>query len=123
MANHEINAMMETTMGKIKEMVDVNTVVGEPIFTPDGGTVIPVSKCTFGFCVGGSEFGKNESAKSFGGGSGIGVTVVPTAFLVIDASGVKLVPITPPAGNTVDRLVEMVPGVIDKITALFKGGS
>ena len=111
--------MMGTSMGKIKEMVDVNTVVGTPIFCPDNSTIIPVSKCSFGFAVGGSEFGATNS--HFGGGSGAGVNVQPIAFLVITPQGqVSLLPVTAPATNSIERAIEMAPTIVDKITALIK---
>ena len=109
--------MMSASMSKIKEMVDVNTVVGAPIQTPDGNTVIPVSKCTFGFAVGGTEYGQN---RHFGGGSGAGVTVSPIGFLVISESRVNLLPVNPPASTSVDRVIEMAPSLIDKIVSFFR---
>lgn len=113
----DIVGLMNASMSKIKEMVDVNTVVGSPIFTPDGNTIIPVSKCTFGFAVGGTEFGQ---AKNFGGGSGAGVSVSPIGFLVINGQSVSLLPVNPPAGTSLDRAIEMAPGLIDKIAGLMK---
>jgi sporulation protein YtfJ len=124
MDKHPISDLMETTMQKIREMVDVNTIVGDPISTPEGITIIPVSKVSFGFASGGSDF-SSKSAKAeqppvmFGGGSGAGVHIVPIAFLVINDTDVKLLPVTPPAGNTVDRVVELIPGLIDKIKRMF----
>lgn len=114
---HPINELMGTTMSKIKEMVDVNTIVGTPITTPDGTTIIPVSKVSFGFASGGSDFqGKNtQAAANFGGGSGAGVTINPIAFLVVSNGNVKLIPVNVPAGNTVDRIVDMVPELMDKV--------
>lgn len=114
---HPINELMGTTMSKIKEMVDVNTIVGTPITTPDGTTIIPVSKVSFGFASGGSDFqGKNpQAAANFGGGSGAGVTINPIAFLVVSNGNVRLIPVNVPAGNTVDRIVDMVPELVDKV--------
>ncbi|MCL2031089.1 MAG: GerW family sporulation protein [Oscillospiraceae bacterium] len=109
--------MMNASMTQIKEMVDVNTIVGSPIQTPDGSTVIPVSKCSFGFAVGGSEFGQS---KNFGGGSGAGVTVSPIGFLVINSHSVSLLPVNPPAGTALDRAIEMAPSMFDKVSSLFK---
>jgi sporulation protein YtfJ len=116
--NHPINDLMETTMAKIREMVDTNTVVGQPIVTDDGVTLIPVSKLTFGFASGGSDFaGKNQQAsKNFGGGAGAGVSVMPVAFLVVKDGNVKLIPVAPPAADTAGRVVEMVPEMFDKVT-------
>jgi sporulation protein YtfJ len=116
--NHPINDLMETTMAKIREMVDTNTVVGQPIVTEDGVTLIPVSKLSFGFASGGSDFaGKNQqTSKNFGGGAGAGVSVMPVAFLVVKDGNVKLIPVAPPAADTAGRVVEMVPEMFDKVT-------
>ncbi len=114
---------METTMRKIREMVDVNTIVGSPITTPDGITLIPVSKVSFGFAAGGSDFQtKNQQANqnnAFGGGSGAGVTIVPVAFITVKEGNVKLLSVNPPAGTAVDRIVELVPDVLDKVKDLM----
>ena len=81
--NHPINEVLNTTMSRIREMVDTNTVVGQPIVTADGVTLIPVSKLSFGFATGGSDFGKTPNVeKNFGGGAGAGVNVTPVAFLI-----------------------------------------
>ncbi len=120
---HTISEVMGVTMENIKEMVDVNTIVGEPIHTPDGVTIIPVSKVSFGFASGGSEFTtKNIQAGSnnpFGGGGGAGVTIVPIAFLVVRGENVRMIPIGPPAGGAVERVIDMVPEVVDKVTAFI----
>ena len=121
MDKHPINDMMSATMQKIREMIDVNTIVGEPIVTPDGITAIPISKVSFGFAAGGSDFAtKNQQAgdNSFGGGSGAGVNISPVAFLIIKDRTVKMLPIAPPVSTTVDRIVELIPEVIDKISEL-----
>lgn len=118
--NHPINDLMSTTMQKIREMVDVNTIVGQPINTADGITLIPVSKLSFGFASGGTDFvSKNHKPgenNTFGGGSGAGVNISPVAFLVVKGDSVRLLPVDPPAGTTVDRVIEMVPEVVDKVT-------
>ena len=123
MDKHPIGDLMETTMQKIKEMVDVNTIVGSPIVTADGITLIPISKVSFGFASGGSDFQtKNQQANqnnAFGGGSGAGVNIVPVAFLVVKGTSIKLLNISPPASSTVDRIIEMVPEVIDKVSELM----
>ncbi len=117
--NHPINELMSTTMQKIREMVDANTIIGEPIRTDDV-TLIPVSKLTFGFTAGGSDFTtknqKPNAENSFGGGGGAGVSITPVAFLAVRGSSVKLISVAPPAMSTVDRVVEMVPDVVDKVT-------
>lgn len=118
--NHPINDLMSTTMQKIREMVDVNTIVGQPITTPEGMTLIPVSKLSFGFASGGSDFvSKNHKPgenNTFGGGSGAGVNISPVAFLIVKGDSVRLLPVDPPASTTVDRVIEMVPEVVDKVT-------
>ena len=119
MEKHPIGDLMEVTMQKIREMVDVNTVVGQPISTPDGIMMIPVSKVSFGFGCGGGDFVSKSQAPGavnpFAGGSGAGINIVPVAFLVIKDGSVKLVSIAPPANTTVDRVIELVPEIIDKV--------
>ena len=118
--DHPINGLMDTTMKKIKEMVDVNTIIGDPITTPDGTTVIPVSKVTYGFASGGTDFPtKKESKDCFGGGSGAGVTIQPIAVLVIANGDVRMISIEKYDGAA-DRVVGMVPDLVDKVTGLFK---
>jgi len=111
-------------MQKIREMVDVNTVVGTPVAVGNDTTIIPVTKVGFGFASGGSDFESRREKTAepylFGGGSGAGVRIVPIAFLVVSPSGIKVVPVNPPAGNTVDRIVELVPEVIDKVEGLIR---
>lgn len=123
MDKHPIGDLMETTMQKIKEMVDVNTIVGSPIITADGITLIPISKVSFGFASGGSDFQTKHQQQNqnnaFGGGSGAGVNIVPVAFLVVKGSNIKLLNIAPPASTTIDRIIEMVPDVIDKVGDLM----
>ena len=111
--------MLENTMSKIREMVDVNSVIGEPITTPDGVTIIPVSKVSVGFGGGGSDFvSKNAGHDNpFGGGAGGGVKVTPVAFLIIKDGSVRMLPVAAPANTTADRLVEMIPDTLDKLTA------
>ena len=117
MADHTIVDLMATTMSKIREMVDVNTIIGNPITTPDNVTIIPVSKLSFGFGTGGADYSSKDArpAPNFGGFSGAGVTVNPVAFLVISGEDVKLLPVSPPAANTVDRIIETAPTVVEKI--------
>jgi len=115
--NHPINEVLQTTMNKIREMVDANTVVGQPIVTQEGVTVIPVSKISLGFATGGSDFGKSQNIpKNFGGGAGAGVNVVPVGFLIVKDGNVRLLPVAPPAADTAGRVVEMVPEMFDKVT-------
>ena len=110
-------------MQKIREMVDVNTIVGVPISTVDGITLIPVSKVSFGFASGGSDFlTKNQQPgqnNTFGGGSGAGVHITPVAFVVINNGSVKMLNVAPPVTTTVDRVIDMVPDVIDKVNEMI----
>lgn len=118
----EINQVMQDTMAKIKEMVDVNTIVGNPITTPDGVTLIPVSKVTFGFAAGGSD-GKSKETQPvrFGAGSGAGVTISPVAFIVLSGGNARLLYVDPPANTTVDRIIDLAPQLVDKFKEM-KGG-
>ena len=122
MAEHVLGDIMSVTMEKLRNMVDVNTIVGTPISTQDGITLIPISKVSFGFASGGSDFSgkKQEAPVMFGGGSGAGVSIVPIAFLVVSEGNVKLLPMATAPNTTFDRLVEMVPDVIDKISDYVK---
>ena len=120
MSEHPINSLMDTTMKKIKELIDVNTIVGDPITTPDGTTIIPISKVTYGFASGGSDLPtKKENRECFGGGSGAGVTIQPIGFLSISKGHVKMIPIES-YDSPVDRLVGMIPEAFDKISSFVK---
>jgi len=118
MERHPIGDLTEVTLSKIKEMVDVNTIVGEPITTPDGITLIPVSKVTFGFGGGGSDLPIKDRG-GFGGLNGAGVKIDPVGFLTISDGVVKMLNISAPANTTVDRLVELIPELIDKTEQLI----
>ena len=114
--------MLDSTIAKIREMVDVNSVVGEPITTVDGVTIIPISKVSVGFGGGGSDFvskNVNHQENPFGGGIGAGVKVTPVAFLIIKDGNVRMLPVAAPANTTADRLVEMVPDTLDKIASFI----
>ena len=114
--------MLENTIAKIREMVDVNSVVGDPITTADGVTIIPISKVSVGFGGGGSDFvskNVNRQDNPIGGGAGGGVKVTPIAFLIVKDGNVRMLPVAAPANTTADRLVEMVPDVLDKISAFI----
>ena len=115
----QIPNMLESTIQKIREMVDVNSVISEPISTPDGVTIIPVSKVSVGFGGGGSDFTKKTTAgdNPFGGGVGGGVKVTPICFLIVKDGNVRMMPVAEPANTTADRIVEMVPDTLDKLTA------
>lgn len=122
--NHPLPEMMGSSLTKIKDMVDVNTIIGDPITTPEGVTIIPVSKVKIGYAGGGSDFAPKgypaNKDNAFGGGSGAGVTITPVAFLVIKGESVRLMPVAEPASNSVERLVEMLPELIDQVSALTK---
>ena len=110
--------MLETTIQKIREMVDVNSVIGQPITTPDGVTIIPVSKVSVGFGGGGSDFTNKKGGENpFGGGVGGGVNVTPICFLIVKDGNVRMMPVAAPANTTADRIVEMVPDTLEKLTA------
>ena len=114
--------MLENTIAKIREMVDVNSVIGNPITTPDGTTIIPVSKVSVGFGGGGSDFvskNVNKQENPFGGGAGGGVKVTTIAFLIIKDGNVRMLPVATPANSTADRLVEQVPDVLDRISSFI----
>ncbi|MEW5865258.1 MAG: GerW family sporulation protein [Bacillota bacterium] len=138
MPDHPIEALMKTTMESIKEMVDVNTILGDPVETPDGTVVLPVSRVTFGFAAGGSEFPTgdrqagqgtaqrnqagqggaqtNEQAGGlpFGGGAGAGITVQPVAFLVVGQGQIRALPVD--GGAIIDRLIDVVPSLLGQIS-------
>lgn len=117
---HPIGSLMDTTMEKIKEMVDVNTIIGEPITSPDGTLIIPVSKVSYGFAAGGSDLPtKKENKDCFGGGSGAGVTIQPVAFLTVYQGDVRLVSVDREE-CTADKLVNMIPDVLKKVKGVFK---
>ena len=114
--------MLDSTIAKIREMVNVNSVVGDPITTPDGVTIIPISKISIGLGGGGSDFvskNVNHQDNPFGGGVGAGVKVTPVAFLVIKEGNVRMLPVATPANTTADRLVEMLPDTLDKLAAFL----
>ena len=113
-----LNDLMRSTMEKIHEMVDTNTIVGQPITTPDGVTLIPISKVSFGFGSGGADYGKVQP-KDFGGAAGAGVKIDPVAFLVIREGTARVLPVAVPASTTLDRVVEMVPDLMEKVEKYF----
>ena len=121
--NNNVSDMLESTMAKLREMVDVNAVVGNPIVVDSGVTIIPISKIAAGYAGGGSDFvPKNTSAHGnpYGGGVGAGLNVTPIAFLVIKEGSVRVLPVALPANTTTDRLVEMIPETLDKIVDFIK---
>ena len=118
MSEHPIQGMMDTAMSNIKSMIDVNTIVGDPVTTPDGTVIIPISTVSFGFGAGGSEFkGTKETpaaeAPMFGGGCGGGASVKPVAFMIVGNGAIKLLPATPNASSA-DKLASLIPEIFDK---------
>ena len=123
MDKHPIEGIMATTMENIRDMVDVNTVVGEAIVASDGSTVIPVSKVSFGFVAGGGEYDLHRRAEAqeklpFAGGTGAGVTLQPMGFIVVSGGQVRLLPSQPYA--PVDRIIEMAPQVLSQIKSALE---
>ena len=108
-----LNDMMETAMGKIREMVDSNSIIGEPITTPDGVTVIPISRVSVGFGSGGGDYGTAKT--NFGGGAGAADKIDPVAFLIVKDGVTRVMPVAVPAVATVDRVLELVPEVLDRV--------
>lgn len=119
MAEHPIQGLMGVTMEKIREMVDTDTIVGAPINAAEGVTILPISKVTFGFASGGSDIGSKTNKDLFGGGGGAGVSISPIAFLVIQNGNVRTIQLADHA-STVDRALNMVPELVDKLSELLK---
>ncbi len=119
-----LSDFMGQSMEKIREMIDVNTIVGNPITTPDGTTLVPVSKVTFGFASGGSDVAaaaqQPDKAVHYGAGSGAGVSVQPVAFVVINGGNVRMLYLETPANSALDRIIDLVPDVIDKVKEMTK---
>ena len=111
--NNSLTELMEASMSKIRDMVDSNTIIGEPIQTPDGVTLIPVSRLSFGFGCGGKQ------APKFGGASTAGVKVEPVAFLVVKDGVTRVMPVALPAVGTVDRVIDLVPQVMDRVESFI----
>ncbi|MGM9662533.1 MAG: GerW family sporulation protein [Oscillospiraceae bacterium] len=107
-----LSEVMDTMISKLHEMADQNAVVGQPIVTADGVTLIPVSRVSIGFGTGGSEYG---AAGHFAGGGGAGAKMEPVSFLIVKDGSVRILPVAIPAMNTVDRVLEMVPTVVEKV--------
>ena len=112
-----LSSLMQEGMEKVRAMVDTNAIVGEPISTPDGVTLIPISKVSMGFGGGGAAFGnKTEAVEgNLGAGIGTGVKIEPVAFLIVKDGYVRVMPVALPASSTVDRIVEMVPDMVNKV--------
>lgn len=117
-----LEGLMGTTMDKIKQLVDVNTVIGTPVTSPDGTVIIPVSKVSYGFASGGSSFAAKSAPEKdlFGGGAGAGVSINPIAFIVIANGDAKVISIDTPNSTAAEKALAMAPDLVDKITSLFK---
>ena len=130
MSEHPIQGLMTTAMESLKEMIDVNTIIGDPVETPDGSVILTVSKVGFGFAAGGSEFkldgsqskgqeeGKGSPKLPFGGGSGGGVSITPIAFLIVNSHGVKMLHLDE-STHLYEKILEMAPQAVDKIQQMF----
>ena len=118
MAEHPIEGMMGVTMEKIRQLVDANTIIGEPIMV-DGATIIPISRVTFGFASGGSDVGAKTNKQMFGGGTGAGVSIAPIAFLVISGGNVRTIQLVEHV-SPVDSAINALPDLVDRISALIK---
>ena len=114
-----VTELMGSTMESIKTIMDANTIIGAPIHA-DGVTLIPVSRLSLGVACGDSDFSTKSSQGNFGGGSGSSVKVDPVAFLVIRGESVRLLPVNPPPATTVDRVIDTVPEVVDKVTGFIE---
>ena len=121
MSTHPINELMTNVMGNLKQMVDVNTIIGSPVETADGTTIIPVSKVGFGFAAGGSDFSASSPTADphFGGGSGAGVSIAPIGFLVVSKDQIRMIPVTS-SNSAVDKLVDYIPTAISKVNSLIE---
>ncbi|CAM3919352.1 GerW family sporulation protein [Lederbergia lenta] len=130
MSEHPIKGLMTTAMENLKEMIDVNTIVGDPVETPDGGVILTVSKVGFGFAMGGSEFnggGSNDQQDQggelpFGGGSGGGVSITPIAFLVVNKEGVNMLHLEQNT-HLIEKLIDLAPGAVEKVQKMISNNN
>ena len=118
---HPINDFTQSALKSLRSLVDVNTIIGEPITTAEGVMIIPISKVSFGYASGGSDLPVQKEGDLFGGGTGGGVTIQPLAFLVVNGKDVSLLQMQS-ADSTADRIVNAVPGLMDKVIGLIKKG-
>ena len=118
MSQHPIENMMDVTIDKIKALVDANVIIGSPVTAADGTVVLPVSKATFGFASGGSDFPSKTAKGLFGGGGGAGVTIQPVAFLVLRDGEVSVRQLAD-TSNNIDRALSLVPELVEKVSALL----
>ena len=117
--NHPINGLIDSALQNLRRLVDANTIIGQPVLTPDGTTIIPVSKVSFGFASGGSDLPTAKAGEPFGGGAGGGVSIQPLGFLVIREGHVELLQLNE-SKTTADRVVNLMPEMVDKLSALLK---
>lgn len=119
-----VSDILSASMSKVREMVDANTVVGSPITVGEGTTLIPISKINFALASGGADMAAKLAGQNgtFGGGAGCGVKITPVAMILVQEDRVRVLPIDEPAANAVERVVEQLPMLVDKITELIKGG-
>ncbi len=125
MGDHPIQGLMKTTMENLKQMVDVNTIIGDPVETPDGSVILPISRVGFGFAAGGSEFEFHHDDHThagvdhpFGGGSGGGVSITPVAFLVVGKQGIRSIPLEN-STHLYDRILDSIPQFIDRVQGMM----
>lgn len=118
MKEQSASGILGTAIEKIRDLVDVSTIVGEPIITGEGISIIPVSKVTYGFASGGSDFPSRTNAELFGGGGGAGITITPVAFLIINKGEISIKHIST-GDNSTERIIGMVPDVVDKVTEVI----
>ncbi|AIX08579.1 MULTISPECIES: GerW family sporulation protein [Bacillus] len=131
MADHPIQGLMKTAMENLKEMIDVNTIIGDPVETPDGSVILTVSKVGFGFAAGGSEFGGKPAEKKseddeireqklpFGGGSGGGVSITPIAFLIVGSTGIRMLHLDENT-HLIEKILDAAPQTLERIQQMFK---
>lgn len=119
MNEHPIQGLMDVTLEKIRSMVDANTIVGNPINMADGTLILPISKISFGFASGGSDFPSKTTKDLFGGGGGAGMSITPVAFLVVRESGVRMIQLAN-TSSAIDRAIGLLPEMMDKLTDLFQ---
>lgn len=121
MGKQDIDKLMETAMNSIKNMIDVNTIVGDPVETVDGSVIMPISKVSFGFAAGGSDNEDKKEKPAFAGGSGAGIRLIPVAFLVVQSDQIRLLPVTENA--VIERLVNIAPEIIKEIKSIIQSQS
>ena len=119
-----VSDVLSASMSKVREMVDANTVVGSPITVSEGTTLIPISKINFALASGGADMAAKLAGQSgtFGGGAGSGVKITPVAFVLVQGERVRVLPIDEPANTAIERMVEQLPMLVDKISELITGG-